>query len=619
MANNENQVTASIAAVGSQAQGINEINPRFTAEAQRNIRGFDCGVLDNTFYDAGRDALGIDRAANDNFMFPLTVTGTSISIGRGMATAYGYDFQSEVTNTLPVTDTDAGITRPGDTGSTIYYFVYLEWNLGDNPPRGYIKVHNNGSAGIWNTMQQDNLITTTAGVYQMPLYRIAMTASGDPQVRDWEDLNLTQTIHWPGVAETARYGETMAEGDQSDRVATTKFVQNAADANRKLVQDLIDDINTSLNFGNTTFTLAGVGAPIKRLGGYVIGAFYASEEALKVWTAVSANTVISEAIPTGYRPTETHYGIIRRKEYDVYRSAVYSSSNDTWTYTEMSRSEVWRDLVRIQIDSTGDVTALDAIPTGDELISNEMISTTVYYQHVYEPSDTCQLDLGYTTNDKLTITVTAWNGYPVTTNITGNVYYQGPDYMEPGKTYTFTAKALSYGHKMKTCSLNAVGYGQVATNNNGDGTWTVTTPTSSLFKGEYIITMEEDWIDTPDVEERRDPLPDPVIPDSQYFWDNVVIEGANLTHTRNNIPEQIGEGTTNTVNIEAYTGWKIESVTIKQTALVMSGAMGTLTNTPEITQDGNAYTFTTEELNSRYSIENSDRTITFTITCVADE
>lgn len=75
-------------------------------------------------------------------MWKLTASNIlDIAIGRGMATAYGYDLQSEETVHLRATAPSAGIK---------YLFVYLEWNFG-NPVEavGKIDIYDNGSSSSW--------------------------------------------------------------------------------------------------------------------------------------------------------------------------------------------------------------------------------------------------------------------------------------------------------------------------------------------------------------------------------------------------------------------------------------------------------------------------------------
>lgn len=92
-----------VAAAGNADENINLINARFQAEALRRLRGHDVGVLDNSFFTDGNPK-GLNRTENPDFMWKLTASNIlDIAIGRGMATAYGYDLQSEETVHLRAT------------------------------------------------------------------------------------------------------------------------------------------------------------------------------------------------------------------------------------------------------------------------------------------------------------------------------------------------------------------------------------------------------------------------------------------------------------------------------------------------------------------------------------
>ncbi len=188
-----------IAAAGNAEDNINLINPRFQAEALRKLRGRDCGVLDNSFYTSA-SANGYTRSPNSAFMWPLTAINTqSITVGRGMATAYGYDIQSEQSISLTATAPSAG---------TKYVFIYLEWDL-SNPVEavGSLLVHDNGASASWTPPYQDNLITNPIGKYQMPLYRLTVNTSGTiTETKNWESLGVA-TIGYPLRAEHANHAE----------------------------------------------------------------------------------------------------------------------------------------------------------------------------------------------------------------------------------------------------------------------------------------------------------------------------------------------------------------------------------------------------------------------------
>lgn len=172
-----------LAAAGDAEQNINLINPRFQAEALRQLRGIDCGILDNSFYDSGNKD-GLARTPNASFMWPLTATNAqSITIGRGMATAYGYDLQNERNVILNASTPSVG---------SKYVFIYLEWDLSvTGAANGSILLHDNGSGATWTPPYQDNLITNPIGKYQMPLYRLEIDTTGAiVSTKNWEELGV---------------------------------------------------------------------------------------------------------------------------------------------------------------------------------------------------------------------------------------------------------------------------------------------------------------------------------------------------------------------------------------------------------------------------------------------
>lgn len=185
-----------MAAAGNADENINLIDHRFQAEALRALRGYDVGVLDNSFYDSGHQD-GTERVPNQAFMWELSAVNIlDIAVGRGMATAYGVDMKSELTVHLTATAPSVGVK---------YVFIYLEWDL-SNPVEGYgkIDIHDNGSSASWTPSRQDNLITNPIGVYQLPLYRLAINTTGIiSDIADWGTLGVL-TIGRPLCAEHAK-------------------------------------------------------------------------------------------------------------------------------------------------------------------------------------------------------------------------------------------------------------------------------------------------------------------------------------------------------------------------------------------------------------------------------
>lgn len=201
----------SVAAAGNAEKNVNLINARFQAEALRTLRGYDVGVLENSFYSAA-DPQGLNRDKNTAFMWELKATNVvDIAVGRGMATAYGYDIQSEATVHLSATAPSAGKK---------YLFIYLQWDL-SNPVEaiGSINIHDNGNSSSWAPARKDNLITSPLGVYQMPLYRLEVNTSGAvSNVSDWGELGII-TIREPlraKFAGNAKKADKAAYADGKD-------------------------------------------------------------------------------------------------------------------------------------------------------------------------------------------------------------------------------------------------------------------------------------------------------------------------------------------------------------------------------------------------------------------
>lgn len=200
-----------LAAAGNADENINLINPRFQAEALRHVRGYDVGILKNSFYSSASPR-GTSRQSNDDFMWPLTASNVlDIAVGRGMATAYGYDLQSEETVHLRGTAPASGVK---------YLFIYLEWDL-SNPEEavGSINIHDNGTSTSWTPSRQDNLITNPIGIYQMPLYRVTVNTSGSVYGKVTYATLGVKVIEYPLRAEYAGRCEKADEADNATALA----------------------------------------------------------------------------------------------------------------------------------------------------------------------------------------------------------------------------------------------------------------------------------------------------------------------------------------------------------------------------------------------------------------
>ena len=223
-----------LAGAGNANENVNLINPRFQAEALRQIRGYDVGVLKNTFF-ISTSATGTTRTENPDFMWKLNRSGgiTAVRVGRGMATAYGYDIQSEAEVTLAGTIPASG---------TKYVFIYLEWDLHNpNMAVGSIKLRDNGTSSSWTPSNQNNLITNPTGIYQMILYRLTVNASGVITASaNWESFGV-KTIGYNLRSEHANHAENADN-------ATKASDYNTSSGGIKTKFDSIDTRLTQLGF-----------------------------------------------------------------------------------------------------------------------------------------------------------------------------------------------------------------------------------------------------------------------------------------------------------------------------------------------------------------------------------
>ena len=240
-----------VAAAGNANENINLIDAQFQAEALRALRGKDCGVLDNSFF-SDANPRGDERDENVSFMWELTAENAqNITVGRGMATAYGYDIKNKDEVTFTVAAPSAG---------SKFVFVFLSWDL-SNPTEalGEIDIHDNGNAATWTPQYQDNLITSPIGKYQMPLYRIELNTSGQVvSTAEWTALGV-ETITGVHHAQNAEfsYQAKYADDDTSETIG-------------ERLQTLVARVD-SLGFRQTTITVAGIGGQtITRQGNYVL-------------------------------------------------------------------------------------------------------------------------------------------------------------------------------------------------------------------------------------------------------------------------------------------------------------------------------------------------------------
>lgn len=285
----------SVAAAGNSVENINLINARFQAEALRALRGKDCGVLDNSFYSTA-DMRGATRDQNADFMWKLTATDVqNITVGRGMATAYGYDIQSE---------SDVSFTATAPSADVKYVFIYLSWDL-SNPVQadGEIDIHDNGAGAEWQPEYQDNLITNPLGKYQMPLYRLKINTAGQVEaIAKWSDLQV-DTI--TGVTHATN----------AENATEAKYPEGGT--HDKTINEILTEHNnrlTALGFESASLSVAGLAEKtITRQGNYVLINLLLSATPTSEWLAQwfkTTNTTPLATLPPLFRPKKTEYGSV---------------------------------------------------------------------------------------------------------------------------------------------------------------------------------------------------------------------------------------------------------------------------------------------------------------------
>lgn len=276
-----------VAAAGNAEENINLINARFQAEALRRLRGKDCGVLDNSFYSTAHTT-GLERNANSAFMWPLTANALTdgVIVGRGMATAYGYDIQNE--NEVAFT----GLTAP--SVGTKYFFIYLEWDL-SNPveANGKIDIHDNGSGATWTPPHQDNLITNPLGKYQMPLYRVAVNTAG----------RVVGTQPWSALG-VETVGDVL-RAEHANHCENADYSEYAKGDNQKLKErlDLLTEKVTWMGFKEGVAEISNASSvsrnSLKKLGYFVVFFIEARCKA-NAWSGERSDITIT--IPEAFRP-----------------------------------------------------------------------------------------------------------------------------------------------------------------------------------------------------------------------------------------------------------------------------------------------------------------------------
>ena len=192
-----------VMAAGDPITETNLITAPITAAVMRNIRGFDVGVLDNSFLSVESTDENYKRTPSDSFKLDGT-TNLSIQIKAGMATAYGFDLYNDQTRVFSVGEyPDLANASSG----VKYVFFYLQWNF-SNPlvASAEMDCFDNGVNPNWTPPLQNNLAENPTGQYIMPLYRIAIDSSGNvTDVQDWTKLGTPtyKGVKWSRLTDIA--------------------------------------------------------------------------------------------------------------------------------------------------------------------------------------------------------------------------------------------------------------------------------------------------------------------------------------------------------------------------------------------------------------------------------
>ncbi|MCL2599334.1 MAG: hypothetical protein FWD76_05465 [Firmicutes bacterium] len=228
-----------VMAAGDPLTQTNLISAPITAAVMRNVRGFDVGVLDNSFLSVTSTDENYQRTPSDMF----TLSGESnlaIQIKAGMATAYGFDLYNDQTRVFSVGEYPALANAP--SGQINYVFFYLKWDF-SNPLMAVATIDVVGNASNPdfpppNQFETSNLAEVPTGKYHMPLYRITIDQNGAvSDIQDW-----------------TKFGVQTYKGVKWSRLSD---ITNDAKSARLIVDRTPTDNNTASYYvGDKTMTVA---------------------------------------------------------------------------------------------------------------------------------------------------------------------------------------------------------------------------------------------------------------------------------------------------------------------------------------------------------------------------
>ncbi len=191
---------------GNELDGYNKIQAKNDAKIKRNTRGFETGILDLSFL--GDTDSRVENAAES---FQITATNTqNITLGRGIATCYGFDLVVEELKQLDTISAPAVDVK--------YVFIFLEWDLSDPDSNQFnIGMWDNGTGSSWTPASQDNLANIPNGRYQLPIYRLTIATNGN--VTATQNYATLGVVTYRGVQE-ANYSQTALKYDTTDETTT---------------------------------------------------------------------------------------------------------------------------------------------------------------------------------------------------------------------------------------------------------------------------------------------------------------------------------------------------------------------------------------------------------------
>lgn len=265
--------------IGDSVTGKNEIVPTFDAK------------IFNFYAQIGPGVIG-----SENNKFPIAVIDRGVTIGPGMAHAFGYfglsDAVVQFNYTIP-------------SSQTQYSKVYAEFDLSARPQEFAVKKTPQSDTSIID-LTQDNLSQITTGRYQVPLYLVTIQTNGTITFADIrpmlnrvayathsnksDDATNSKNVVPGGTIASDVVATTQAQSDSTRKVATTAYVRQA-----------ITDVK-NITRGSITVTVSNTGVPenwVKRQVNFVFGCLKIKDSNATRYT--STNMKIAQ-IPEGFRP-----------------------------------------------------------------------------------------------------------------------------------------------------------------------------------------------------------------------------------------------------------------------------------------------------------------------------